>query len=583
MTILSLFLTIQLALPAFPAAAEAPSELSRREKAIHVLNRIGYGPRPGDIERVLEMGIDAYLREQLHPETIDDSRLGDRLKDFPTLRMSSGQLVEAYPPPQLVRRQQMERSGAGRRGRPNPSGPRGEMDDETRRMLKGAQKRQREIYAELAQARLIRAVHSSRQLNEVMVDFWMNHFNVFMFKGLGRQLVTEYEEKTVRPLVLGRFEDLLKATARSPAMLYYLDNWISSAPENVVRSRALRQDPLMARVIDGRGRQGRGRSRTGFSDRRRWRSMDRSQRRSWREKARSQGFVLRRAKGLNENYARELLELHTIGVDAGYTQEDVVQVARILTGWSITGPSDGLLFHYNPLLHVEGEKTFMGRTIPSGGVKEGADLLAYLANHPATARFISSKLVRRFVADDPPPSLVDRAAERFLATGGDIREVLNVILTSPEFFSPEHHRAKIKKPLELVAGAIRALDGELGESRPLLRALRELGEPLYACRPPTGYPDVAKAWINTNSLLQRLNLAIALSAGRVRGVGIDLETAQPLLQEMGLPQPSADQLESTRSAVGEAGPEWAPKKAGADHNSVLATAFMLGSPQFQKR
>ncbi len=586
---LSLALVIAFAEEVRPQSSPEQS-LTEFEKATHVLNRLGYGPRPGDIERVLDMGIEAYVREQLYPEQIPDPSLESRLAKFETLTMSPSELTEAFPPPAQVRRQR-QRSAARRDDvddSPSRSdreeGP--EMDARDRRSMRKARQQRRTIYIELVEARLIRAVHGRRQLEEIMVDFWMNHFNVFFFKNIDQVLVTEFERKAIRPAALGRFEDLLQSTARSPAMLYYLDNWMSSAEEEVVRSRIDERYPGVSRFLDERPGESspaqRFRQMDGKS-RREWVRMGRAERERLRERMRGEAFALRQARGLNENYARELLELHTVGVDGGYTQDDVMAVARIFTGWTMSAPRAGASFQYQPLMHARGDKTVMGWTFRESGMDEGVELLSRLARHPATARFICTKLVRRFVADEPPEALVRRVSARFLETKGDIREVLTTIFDSPEFYSRESFRAKVKKPVELVASSLRALDADLQDARYFVRVLRDLGEPLYACRPPTGYPDVASAWINTNTLLRRLNLSIALASQRIPGVRLDLAAASKLFDQMELPVPDPEQIEKTREMIrASAGPRPLRQRASWE-GEIVESAFRLGSPQFQTR
>jgi len=416
-------------------------ELDGREKAVQLVNRITFGPRPGDVERVEETGLAAFLEEQLHPERIDDSKVEAKLRELPTLAMASDQLVDAYPPPKLAKR-----SG------------------ET--MIEDAAK-PREILVELARGDLWRAVYGKRQLEQLMVLFWMNHFNIFAPKGVDKWLVTSFERDTIRPRVLGRFEDLLVATAKSPAMLFYLDNWLSASP----------------------------RART----------------------------FLKNRRGLNENYARELMELHTVGVDGGYSQKDVTEVARAFTGWTITRPRREPEFHFAPRLHDPGEKTVLGRRIDAGGMEDGLEVLRLLASAPATARFLSRKLCARFVADDPPATLVERASRTFHETGGDVRAVLRTILTSPEFYSRAAFRAKVKSPFELVASALRAHGGETDAGRPLLYLIARMGQPMFQFQAPTGYPDRAATWVDPSGLLFRMKFAAALATDRLQGTRIRVD------------------------------------------------------------
>ena len=368
---------------------------------------------------------------------------------------------------------------------------------------------------ELQQARLLRAVYSRRQLYEVMVDFWSNHFNIFAAKGADRWLATSYDRDTIRPHALGRFSDLLRATAQSPAMLY-LDNWLSASPA-----------AAFGRLAPNNPR-----------------------------------------RGLNENYARELMELHTLGVDGGYTQRDVQEVARCFTGWTIRQPRSAGEFYFEPRIHDSGEKIVIGRRIAAGGgISDGLAVLDMLARHPSTARFISLKLARRFVSDDPPTSIVDKATAAFRQTDGDIAAVLRVIFEGPEFFAPATFQAKVKKPLEYVASALRATGAQVEISHQLLRYLARMGEPLFLAQPPTGYPDAAGSWASPDMLLTRINFAGDLVDGRIPGSRVRPELIQEkesiarLIAPEGLP-------EATKSALAEArGPQ--------------SIALLLGAPEFQ--
>jgi uncharacterized protein (DUF1800 family) len=506
-----------------PSAAGPAKPAQADDKTIlHVLNRVAFGARPGDVDRVREMGLTTYIERQLHPERIADPQMAEHLAGFVTLNKSSRALADEYYIPVQRARQQAKAAAAAD---PTMSG----APPKTPEQMQLA-RQERTIVLELSQQKILRAVYSERQLEEVMTDFWFNHFNVFANKGATQQYLTEYERDTIRPRVLGKFRDLLGATAKSPAMLFYLDNWQSADPE-----------------ADARRQQARPRARALFP----------------RAPAMPENAA-RQKRGLNENYGRELMELHTLGVDGGYTQQDVINVARAFTGWTIEQPRQGGGFRFEPRLHDMGEKIVLGHRIRGGGGQsDGEEVLDILAKHPATARFIATKLVRRFVADTPPQDLVDRAAERFVDTGGDIREVVRVILTSREFLAPEAYRAKVKTPFEFVVSAIRATGSDVRGAEALVGSVRQLGMPLYLCQPPTGYADRAEAWVNTGALLNRMNFALQLVGGRMRGVEPGAAPVAPLL---------AGQLsETTAATIAKA----------TDPRQVAA--LTLGSPEFQRR
>ena len=358
------------------------------------------------------------------------------------------------------------------------------MNPKQRETLMALNNPQQVVSDELAQGKLLRAVYSERQLEEVMTDFWFNHFNVFNGKGADRYLITSYERDVIRPHAMGKFEDLLVATAKSPAMLFYLDNWLSVGPDSDAANGVPRQ-------------QNWGRRRQRYP-------------RPQRPQAKG-----KRNSGLNENYGRELMELHTLGVNGGYTQKDVTEAARVLTGWTLKEPRKGGDFQFEERMHEPGDKVVMGHHIKSGGEKEGTDLLHFLAHNPSTAKFISTKLAMRFVSDNPPSTLVDRMAQTFLKKNGDIREVLRTMLESPEFWAPEAYRAKVKTPLEFVASAVRATGAEVTDATPLARQLQTMGMPLYGMQPPTGYSMKADTWVNSSALLGRMNFSLALASGKV--------------------------------------------------------------------
>jgi uncharacterized protein (DUF1800 family) len=509
---------------------------------VHVLNRVGFGPRPGDVERVRQMGLSAYIEQQLHPERIADSAMTARLTGFETLNKSSQELADAYFIPALQARQQVKKETAT-----DPA-----MAKEDAKPVRTPEqmellRKQRLVLSELTDQKILRAAFSDRQLEEVMTDFWFNHFNVFAGKGATQQYLTEYERDTIRPRVLGKFRDLLEATAKSPAMLFYLDNWQSADPDADPRAR------MQARGGGGFfGRPGQN-ARIGA---RFPQPMPGG--------AAQNPNAQRQKRGLNENYGRELMELHTLGVDGGYTQQDVINVARAFTGWSIVGPRQGGGFRFDERVHDVREKTVLGHKIKAGGGQsDGEQVLDILATQPSTATFISTKLVRRFVSDTPPPALVARAVGRFRDTGGDIREVMRTILTSPEFFSADAYRAKVKTPLEFVVSAVRATGTDVSDATPLGQAVRQLGMPLYMCQPPTGYADKAETWVNTGALLNRMNFALQLVSGRMRGVQAGTSPVSAALAD--------DVSASTAATIAKT----------TDPRQIAA--LTLGSPEFQRR
>jgi uncharacterized protein (DUF1800 family) len=339
----------------------------------------------------------------------------------------------------------------------------------------------RVVADDLQENKLLRATYSNRQLDELLVDFWFNHFNVFLQKGADRYLVTSYERDVIRPHVLGKFHDLLLATAESPAMMFYLDNWQSVSPTLPQR--------------EGKRR------------------------------------------GLNENYARELLELHTLGVDGGYSQHDVVEVARCFTGWTIAGPRKGGGFEYNDRVHDKGQKVVLGHVIAAGGgMSDGLKVLEILAKQKATAHFISKELAVRFVSDNPPESLVARMAKTFEKKDGDLREVMRTMLRSPEFWSPEAYRAKVKTPFEAMVSSLRLTGANVESTVALANELRKEGEPLYGKLEPTGYSNANAEWVSSAGLLERMNFGLALAGDKVAGVHIGTAPSKELGLELGAPE-----------------------------------------------
>ena len=551
------------------SAGRAPAPLTSREKALHALNRLAFGPRPGDVDRVVAMGVSAWIEAQLTPETIPDPAVAARLADYPTLAMSQGEIFDTFERPLQEARRQRRLAAADSPGGTGDAGATaGAAAEEEMRNGIPPEKRPRRVIEELSAARVLRAAYSERQANEVLVDFWMNHFNVYAAKGLDRVLVTSFERDVVRPRIWGRFEDLLLATAKSPAMLFYLDN-----AQSVADPEHRPPPPARARFFGGP----------------RFGRMQRMESAPPENPNATKG-------GLNENYARELMELHTLGVDGGYTQKDVTELARVLTGWSIDR-NEGPGFVFRARVHDAFAKTVLGHVFRAGGgIEEGETMIRILAHHPATARHIAFQLCQRLVADEPPPALVERVARKFLAADGDLRQTVHAIVESPEFFDSRYFRAKVKSPLEYVVSAIRAAGGETNARQPVLQEIAQMGEPLYLCQPPTGYSDAAAAWVNTGALVARLNFALALAANRLRGTEVDFA---PLVS----PEDAADAKKSV-AALSKAlfGGELSPatrksiekrlENRGAPADDVspspnmqlpMIAGLILGSPEFQRQ
>ncbi len=577
--LLSITITLSIVAQSFvPAAAQKPTKtraLSEEQRIFHVLNRLGFGARPGDVERVKAMGLENYINQQLTPEKITDTVAENKVKDLSVLNMTTAELYEKFPQPGQLLRQLQQRGmlpadlAEARENRvkggansssempknesmtaPPPANP---LENEKYRKIvedyyreNGLQRPQR-IMAELQASRILRAVYSERQLQEVMVDFWTNHFNVFFGKGADRWLLPAYDRDTIRPHAMSKFSTLLQATAQSPAMLFYLDNFQSVNPNMPQRPRAPQQQ----------------------------------------------------RRGINENYARELMELHTLGVDGGYTQKDVQEVARCFTGWTIFQPRGGAAavnamrgeagrrnagtFFFNTRAHDDGEKTVLGHKIPSGGgIKDGLMVLDILARHPSTAKFIATKLVRHFVADNPPQSLVDRVAATFTKTDGDIRESLKTIFFSKEFNSTEAYRVKIKRPFELVVSAIRTLGAETNGGPGTHQWIARMGEPLYGFQTPNGYSDAAESWVNTGGLLERMNFGLALAGNRVQGTKVDLskftnaDKNQAKVMDESLKTILAGEISATTR-------ETLLKQLDQSDPVTKVVGLILGTPEFQRQ
>lgn len=629
-------------------------QLQGDERIVHALNRFTFGPRPGDVEAVRAMGLDAWFDQQLHPATIQDPALQEKLAQFPAMQWSPRDLDFRLPSNAVIRQviagkigapqtgllrrvylDQVARVEARQRAQAKPKGqaegastmmepqpgmagmgmaqfaePKASIDplmaagvlslpprdrvmklaampqpelDAFFHSLKGPQRQalfadltpdyredvgalenpERVVVEELMAERLTRDIYAQAQLNEVMTDFWLNHFNVYLRKNetMPYYLVS-YARDAIRPRALGNFEDLLEAVAHSPAMLLYLDNAQSVGPDSRAAERAKR------------GAKG---------DRRR-----------------------KVPEGLNENYGRELMELHTLGVNGGYTQTDVIQAARILTGWTVDQPQRGGGFQFNENRHEPGSNKVMGKKFKDHGEREGEDLLHFLATRPATAKFLSRELAERFVSDDPPQTLVDRMAKTYLKSNGNIADVLRTLYRSPEFWSQDAYRAKVKTPLEYVVSAARASDARITNMQPLVGALRRMGMPLYECVPPTGYKWDAADWVSTGQLVDRMNFALALATNRLNGIKTEWANAGDasdnlLAEEAGLERALLGETASatTRQAVLEQFTKTGPQPAGAqmvamqprrgsgmvarDKQDEWLAGLLIGSPEFQRR
>jgi uncharacterized protein (DUF1800 family) len=581
-------------------------KLPKDEQILHALDRLTFGPRPGDIERVKRIGLKKWLDQQLHPDRLAENPvLEAQIQALESLRMTPMEAVQHYPSQQMIRaiangkqpmpddlllrasverlitRYKVKQAEAAGLAAPAPdanvelepvraldevlapgeletirtgnaerkhelleSMPQERIEDmliamnpKQRTQLFGAapspirreimllNSPQQVVAYDLLDSKMLRAVESTRQLAEELDDFWFNHFNVFYEKGSDRFLIPQYEREAIRPHVLGQFRDLLEATAKSPAMLFFLDNFESVRPD-----------------IDA-------------NDKKR-----------------------KVKRGLNENYGRELMELHTLGVNGGYTQKDVTEVARSFTGWGIQEPRKGGGFFYNDKLHDKGEKIVLGHVIAAGGgIDDGEQVLDILARHPSTAHFISKELAQHFVADNPPESLVNRMAQTFRSTNGSIREVMKTVLNSKEFWSEGAYRAKLKSPFEMVASSARALDAHVIDGWALANQVGTLGEPLYRKLEPTGYSNLSSEWVNSAALLGRMNFALQLAQNHVESVKVDVSrfgddpsaVAKMLMFRAMSPQ--------TREAIDKALEDKKQK------NPAMVAALVIGSPDFQKR
>jgi len=674
-------------------AKKSEAQIDDSKRALHALNRLTFGPRPGDVEKVNAMGVDKWIDQQLSPEQINDSALEARLEPFRTLHMDTHTMVQNFPPPQVIKavadgrlkmpsdpneravyqarieayKNRAEKKAQGdvkpgaagddiadaangermdmspeakerrlerqqsriyaeaeadtllKKSPPDRFSTIMKMSPEDRRvtvqalrpedrdkLFEGLSPEQREqlhamanpqgvISNELVQSKLLRAVYSERQLDEVMTDFWFNHFNVFVQKGADRFLTTSYERDAIRPHALGKFKDLLMATATHPAMLFYLDNFQSVGPNS------------QAGLNGGRGNRGNKNfkaqrretlfQRIGIARRP---SNQRPQRPDNNTMANGADAPPKPKRGLNENYARELMELHTLGVDGGYTQKDIIEVAKVLTGWTIKQPQLGGDYEFNERLHEPGDKNVLGQRIHEDGEKEGKKVLEMLAKHPSTAKFISRKLAMRFVSDNPPQELVDRMAATYLRSDGNIKEVLRNLFKSPEFWSPDAYRAKVKTPLEFVVSAVRVTGTDVNNAQSLAQALQRLGMPLYGMQPPTGYSMKAETWVNSAALLNRMNFALGLAGGKMRGVTVNKDAvlknsppptdADAEVAVVANALLAGDISQQTRDTIRKQLDDPALNPRGQqnadrarDAQLGIIAGLVLGSPEFQRR
>ena len=573
----------------------ADQPLTEQQKIVHVLDRLGFGPRPGDVERVKKMGLESYLQQQLHPERIDDSVVEKKLTAFSALKMSATDLMESLHEDQRMAAERKKAQADAEKQKDMKAGTEPvdgkKRDGNLRKFMedKPGEHLSRIAVAQLQDAKIVRAVESNRQLYEVLVDFWSNHFNIDVRKGPCRVLKVIDERETIRPNVFGKFRDLLEASAKSPAMLFYLDNAQNSAPhelkpgEERIRARIREQVPGALPDPPNNGKP-------------------------------------RVVGGINENYAREIMELHTLGVDGGYTQKDVQEVARCFTGWGIDLQTGTFQFHARR--HDEGAKTVLGHYIPAnGGAKDVEMVLDILANHPSTAKFIATKLCRRLVADDPPATLVDRATGVFRSTNGDLRKVVEAIIYSPEFYSSAAYRSKIKSPFEFAVSAVRATGGTMNPDAtggpPLVARLAmetgatfgrggdrianarrktlnlsigELGQPLFAYQAPTGYPEDSRKWINSGALIARMNFALALTEQNLIDVsgdtgnllkGVDIDKPDRVIDQFNQVLLQGQLSDATRATLQKQMLNQQDEKTSTVNVAQL-TALMLGSPEFQR-
>ncbi|MCW3052740.1 MAG: hypothetical protein JWN14_1910 [Chthonomonadales bacterium] len=632
-----------------PAAAvknskAAPTRpLTEEEKIVHVLNRLGFGPRPGDVEKVRAMGLERYINQQLMPESVSDPVLDQKLAAYPTIQLSGAKLdemyqsyQEAYRQSRAIRKELTQRAakadekmtpgatpadgsapaeaGKARKNLRAEATPQERQDMMTARQdLAKASEPVVQAQTQFVDSKILRAVTSERQLQEVLVDFWGNHFNIDIRKQPCAILKIVDDREVIRPHILGKFHDLLEASAKSPAMLVYLDNFQSTSEMPAANPRNRRPANRRRALIGAAGTPDQG---AGVAT------------------PAAPPPAKKKRGGLNENYAREIMELHTLGVEGGYTQKDVTEVARCLTGWSMVRSgaarpalgkaknAQGGEFRFFPALHDDGEKIVLGHVIPAGGgIADGEKVLEILASHPATMRHISTQLCQRLVSDNPPASLVDKCVATWKRTDGDLREVTRTIVTSPEFFAPTAYRSKIKSPFEYAVSSVRALGGTYamsdiaaggrgrgpGQVRPpqgggyfylnttsLLGEVGTMGQPLFQYQAPTGYPEESQKWVSSGALISRMNFSLALTAGKMTDVSLP-NMAQMLPNTRDTNQfidRFAEQVlhqrlaPATRATLLKEASMPTTETASTRSDNAAAprlAALLLGSPEFQRR
>ena len=571
-----------------------PKPLTEEQKILHVLNRLGFGARPGDVAKVKAMGLKKYIDQQLNPSSIPDPVAEAKVKNLDIFRMSTSELFAKYPNPGALL-QQLNGGKAAQANAQNQKNAQAQAagavdpNDMTEAQKKERRDQIQAIYAkydlkpsaqivpQIVANRILRDVYSERQLQEVMVDFWQNHFNVYAGKAAVRWYIPSYERDVLRPNALGNFKDLLVGTAKHPAMLFYLDNFESVSPTSQPQGNAQNAARLQQMIQSGQPLPPQVRERLkqqfGVND------VQLDQRLKEMKANPPPPAKGQQKRGINENYARELMELHTLGVDNGYTQKDIIEVAKCFTGWTIADPRgyrkvaastiqgkedkrvdrlqrlagipDEVVsgsFFFNPRWHDNSAKTVMGQTISEGGEKDGLKVLDMLVSSPNTAKFIARKLAIKFVSDTPSDGLVSRVADAFHKSNGDVKTTLRAIFTDKEFFAPENYRVKIKSPIELAVSAVRTLGADTNASPAMLAMLNKLGEVPYGYQAPTGYPDLAADWVNTGALLERLNFAVAIASNRIPGTRVDLKAFDQKDKTKVLDKAIADILDGEISA-----------------------------------